>query len=63
MNGFNWEFDFDPEFPIHVYHMTVDGNRDPMHWHQYFEIGLCIGGSGKFIFMNKEYSVKMEISF
>lgn len=58
MNGFNWEFDFDPTFPIYVYHMTVDGNRDPMHWHQYFEIGLCIEGSGKFIFMNKEYSVK-----
>jgi len=58
LNGFNWEFDFDQSFPIYVYNMIVDGNRDPMHWHQYFEIGLCIDGSGKFIFMNKEYTVK-----
>lgn len=58
MAGFNWEFDFDPSFPIHIFPFTVKGNRDSIHWHQYFEIGLCTGGHGKFVYMNKVYSVK-----
>lgn len=29
-----------------------------MHWHLYFEIGLCTKGSGQFIYMNKVYPVK-----
>ena len=57
-NGFNWEFDFEPGFPLHVFPFTVKGNRDRMHWHQYFEIGLCVEGSGQFVYMNKVYSVK-----
>lgn len=27
-----------------------------MHWHRYFEIGLCLEGSGKFLYSHKEYS-------
>ena len=54
---FNWEFEFDPTFPIHIFPYNVTGNRDSMHWHRYHEIGLCTGGSGKFVYLNKVYSI------
>lgn len=57
MKRFNWEFEFDPAFPLHVFPYTVVGNRDPMHWHRYHEIGLCTGGTGKFVYLNKVYTV------
>lgn len=56
--GFNWEYDFEPGFPLHIFSFVVKGNRDRMHWHLYFEIGLCTKGSGQFIYMNKVYPVK-----
>ena len=55
MKRFNWEFDFDPAFPIHLFPYTVVGNRDSMHWHRYHEIGLCTSGNGKFLYLNKVY--------
>lgn len=58
MDGFNWTFDFDYDFPMHIFPFTVMGNRDSIHWHQYFEIGLCVDGQGKFVYMNKVYNVK-----
>ncbi len=58
MDGFNWEFTFDRDFPMHIFPFTVVGNRDSMHWHQYFEVGLCTKGQGKFIYMNKVYSAQ-----
>jgi len=58
MYAYNWAYDFDPVFPVHVFKFLVEGNRDKMHWHEYFEIGLCIDGKGKFIYINKEYPVE-----
>ena len=55
---FNWEYEFDPSFPIHLFPYQVMGNKDPMHWHRYHEIGLCVGGTGKFVYLNKVYPVK-----
>lgn len=43
---------------MHIFPFTVMGNRDSMHWHQYFEIGLCVEGQGKFVYMNKVYNVQ-----
>lgn len=57
MKLFNWEYDFDPAFPIHLFPFDVTGNRDSMHWHRYHEIGLCTGGTGKFVYLNKVYTV------
>ncbi|MGI6215748.1 MAG: AraC family ligand binding domain-containing protein, partial [Christensenellales bacterium] len=57
MKCFNWEFNFDPYFPVHFFEYSVRGDCDPMHWHQYFEIGLCTQGDGTFIYMNKSYTV------
>lgn len=57
MKRYNWEFEFDPTFPIHVFPFTVEGNRDPMHWHRYYEIGLCTGGEGQFVCLNKVFPI------
>lgn len=57
MKRFNWEFEFDSSFPIHLFPYTVIGNQDSMHWHRYHEIGLCTSGSGKFVYLNKVYPV------
>ncbi len=58
MNSFNWVYDFDPSLPIYIFSYEVQGNRDKLHWHDYYEIGLCVEGSGKFIYLNKEYPVR-----
>lgn len=58
MKRFNWEFDFDPEFPVYLFEYTVVGQRDAMHWHRYFEIGLCIQGDGTFLYPHKQYPVQ-----
>lgn len=55
MKRFNWEFDFDPAFPIHLFPYQVLGNKDSLHWHRYHEIGLCTGGEGRFVYLNKVY--------
>lgn len=57
MKRYNWEFDFDPEFPVHLFEYTVVGARDAMHWHRYFEIGLCLEGDGQFAYLHKKYPV------
>lgn len=57
MKRYNWEFDFDPEFPVHLFQYTVVGARDAMHWHRYFEIGLCLEGDGQFMYLHKKYAV------
>jgi AraC-like DNA-binding protein len=56
MSGFNWEYDFEPDFPVHIFPFTVEGNRDGLHWHNYYEIGLCTRGVGKFVYLDKIYS-------
>lgn len=58
MNGIIWEYDFNPSFALHIFPFTVEGNRDSLHWHQYFEIGLCRHGAGKFVYLGKVYQVK-----
>lgn len=58
MKGYNWDFAFNPSFPLHIFNFTVEGNRDPMHWHYYFEIGLCVKGTGNFVYLNQIYPVK-----
>lgn len=57
MKDYNWDWDFDPCFPVHFFEFTVKGNRDRMHWHRYYEIGLCTEGTGRFFYHTKQYSV------
>ena len=53
---FNWKFDFDPLFPAHFFKYSAEP-KDPVHWHQYIEIGLCIKGKGVFNCSCKQYPV------
>lgn len=57
VKGYNWEFNFDTQFPVHMFPYHVVGNRDQIHWHRYYEIGLCVSGEGRFVYYNKEYTV------
>jgi AraC-like DNA-binding protein len=40
----------DPDFPLAVLEYDVRGDRDPMHWHDHFEIALVTRGRGVFMF-------------
>ena len=55
MSAYNWEFDFDPAFPVHLFEYIVPGMRDRLHWHRYYEIGLCMEGQGSFQYASKTY--------
>lgn len=54
MSAYNWEFDFDPAFPAHLFEYTP-GQNDRLHWHRYYEIGLCTEGNGAFQYASKTY--------
>ena len=58
MSAYNWEFDFDPAFPVHLFEYTVPGTGDRLHWHRYYEIGLCTHGGGTFQYASKTYDVQ-----
>jgi AraC-like DNA-binding protein len=45
-----WQQAMDPDFPLAVLEYTVRGDRDPMHWHDHFEIALVLEGRGVFMF-------------
>ncbi len=45
-----WPQDMDPRFPLAVIEHVASADRDPMHWHDYFEIALVLDGAGSFVF-------------
>jgi AraC-like DNA-binding protein len=45
-----WQQDMEPGFPLAVIEYTARDDRDPMHWHDHFEIALVLEGSGTFTF-------------
>ena len=45
-----WQQDMELEFPLAAVEYTVHGDRDPMHWHDHFEIALVLEGRGVFMF-------------
>jgi AraC-like DNA-binding protein len=52
---FFWQHDLDPAFPMSVLEYETRGADDPMHWHEYFEIALCVAGNGRFLFGRRAY--------
>ena len=32
MAAYNWEFDFDSSFPVHLFRYNVPGHSDRLHW-------------------------------
>jgi AraC-like DNA-binding protein len=45
-----WQQAMDPDFPLAVLEYTVRGDRDPIHWHDHFEIALVLEGRGVLMF-------------
>ncbi len=50
MTVYVWQQEMDPGFPLAVLEYTARGDRDPMHWHDHFEIALVLEGRGTFMF-------------
>ncbi len=45
-----WQQAMDLDFPLAVLDYAVRDDRDPMHWHDHFEIALVLEGRGEFMF-------------
>lgn len=45
-----WQQDLEPDFPLAVLRYAAQGDGDPMHWHDHFEIALVLEGRGVFMF-------------
>ena len=45
-----WQQELEPGFPLALLEYVVRGDRDPMHWHDHFEIALVLEGRGRFMF-------------
>lgn len=52
-----WKYELDPSFPFQAFEYITVGDRDKLHWHDYLQLGLCLEGTGKFIFSKKEFDV------
>lgn len=50
MTVYIWQQDMEPEFPLDVLEYVVQGDHDPMHWHDHLEIALVLEGRGTFMF-------------
>ena len=59
MQSFFWEYRMDPGFPFSAidYHVSdIVGEAPPrLHWHSFYELGLCTAGEGRFYFEGKAY--------
>jgi AraC-like DNA-binding protein len=53
VGAFFWRYDLEPEFPLRVleYETAAD---DQMHSHDYLEVALCLEGTGRFKFGQRE---------
>jgi AraC-like DNA-binding protein len=52
---FFWQHDLDPAFPMSVLEYETRAADDQMHWHEYFEVALCLEGGGRFLFGRRSY--------
>jgi len=58
VQSFFWEYQMNPSFPFSALEYTV---IDPvaenvrLHWHSFYEIGICVSGAGVFHFEGKSY--------
>jgi AraC-like DNA-binding protein len=55
---FLWAQELDPDFPLAVVDYRANGDGDRMHWHEYFEIALCLEGRGRFLFGRRAQPVE-----
>lgn len=59
MQSFFWDYRLDASFPFSAldYWVTDSVSDGPprLHWHNYYELGLCTAGAGEFYFEGKAY--------
>lgn len=59
MQSFFWEYRMEPDFPFSAIDYAVTDPAADMpprlHWHSFFELGVCTAGSGIFYFEGKSY--------
>ena len=59
MQSFFWEYRMKPEFPFSAIDYTVTDiaavQPPRLHWHSFYELGICTSGKGTFYFEDKSY--------
>ena len=62
MQSFFWDYRLDAAFPYaQLDYRVTDGDGDGpprLHWHNYYELGLCETGGGTFYFDSKTYDYR-----
>ena len=58
MSLFFWRYDLPAGFEFDCVDYIVDESDVDIHWHNYYQIALCTGGTGEFVFEKKTYSYK-----
>ena len=57
MESFFWDYRLNAEFPFSVLDYTVTdslaGGAPRLHWHNYYELGVCTAGEGAFYFEDR----------
>lgn len=55
MELFFWDYALPVGFEFDCPRYTAKPGQGPLHWHNYYQIALCLGGSGIFYFEQKSY--------
>lgn len=62
MESFFWDYRLSAEFPFSVLDYTVTdslaGGAPRLHWHNYYELGVCTAGEGAFYFEDRRYDYR-----
>ena len=62
MESFFWDYRLNAEFPFSVLDYTVTdslaGGAPRLHWHNYYELGVCTAGEGAFYFEDRRYDYR-----
>lgn len=63
MSLFFWRYDLPAGFEFDSVDYLVNENDIDIHWHNYYQIAICTGGAGEFIFENKSYPYAQDDIF
>lgn len=58
IQSFFWEYQMDPTFPFSALEYSVvesAAGNVRLHWHRFYELGVCVSGAGVFHFEGKSY--------
>lgn len=58
MSLFFWRYDLAAGFEFDCVDYVVDETDVDLHWHNYYQLALCTGGTGEFVFEKKTYSYR-----